>query len=416
MLDTLGVFSGRGEPETTQSTVQTTPDPNAGSPNTPPPVATTPPTTTEANQTTLDPAPAEGSFISDISKAFSKNIGEPATTEPTTQTPPADPAPATEPPKEPTWRDAEPPPNVTKKVQEDWRSFKSKAQADVDARDARIKALEGEISTFKEKIPGAETQLSDLQKRLSETQGIVERVAIERSPLFKAKVLDQEDLLRSRLGKIIDGTGMTAQESQALLTGNLNTREQILESKQMSSYRRTQISDVLSKWDQIGEEREQMLSRGKETLQEYVNQQKVTEEHRRAEFMRQSVKLFEDQEALIIPKLEPYQRIDGNEAWNNNVTNLRAAARRIFDGSVDPATLAQVAILAPAAVVYQKLFQGAQKRIQDLETQVNTLRGVSPEVRDTGGDSSAGARTPPQPNGDFVKDLVSKFQKNTGLS
>jgi hypothetical protein len=168
----------------------------------------------------------------------------------------------------------------------------------------------------------------------------------------------------------------------------------------------------------VSEERGRMLAHGKESLAEFVKQQQDIETARRAAWMAESVKIFEEQQTLCHPKLEPYQPIEGNEDWNKNVAVLKAAARRIYDGSVDRATLAQVAILAPAAIVYQQLFQGAQKRITQLEAQVKGLRGVAPTVRDRGADIPTPNSPSPalsSPNGDFVKDLVGKFQNLTGL-
>jgi uncharacterized coiled-coil protein SlyX len=348
-----------------------------------------------------------------MAKSFGKAIGEQPAAEPPKSEPPAQ-----EPPKEKTWRDEEPPSNLTKKAQESWHAYKAKAVADVEARDARIKALETEVAEAKKAVPTVQGEVEQLRKQLAEAQGIVERVALERSPLFKSKVTDQEDLVKARLGKVIEGTGLTEQDLGTLLNGDLNAREGVLESKPITSFRKTQIIDLLSKWDDVAEQRNTMLARGKDSLADFIKQQQDSETARRAAWMSESVKIYEQQEALCHPKLEPYQLIDGNAEWNQNVANLKAAARRIYDGSVDRATLAQVAILAPAAVVYQKLFQGAQKRITQLEAQVQGMRGVAPTVRDRGADAPTPGSPAPSlssPNGDFVKDLVGKFQKLTGM-
>jgi hypothetical protein len=424
MLDSLGIYSGR-EPggSTAESVVSTQPDPNAPPPGqtfTPQPAP--PPPQQPAPAPHPPPAPPEppkeqsGDLISDLSKAFAKDIGEVPQSEP--PKPGEPPPPAHEPPKEKTWRDAEPPQALTKNAKESWQNFKSKAIADIDARDAKIKTLETELTEVKKTGPNLQTELEQVKGQLAATQQIVERVALERSPLFKSKVIDQEELIRARLAKVIPGTDITEQEAASLLRGDLTTREGILENRPMSAMRRTQIVDLLSKWDEVAEERDRMLARGKESLSAFIREQQAAEESRRAQFMRESEKVFDDQEALCTPKLEPYQRIDGNEDWNRNTVVLRQAARRIYSGAVDRQTLAQVALLAPAAVVYQKLFQGAQARIQELEAQVNKMRGVVPTVRDRGADaptpgSPSGGLS--SPNGDFVKDLVSKFQKQTGL-
>jgi hypothetical protein len=425
MLDSLGIYSGR-EPggSTAESVVSTQPDPNtpppAQQPVPPPPPQPTPtPPLVPPPVPPLAAEPPKTDLISDLSKAFAKDIGEVPTPSQAEPPKPDETRPVSEPPKEKTWRDQEPPAHVTKKVQEDWRTFKAKAQADVDARDARIKALESELNETKKAAPNLQTELDQVKGQLTATNQIVERVALERSPLFKSKVIDQEELIRSRLAKIIPGTGITEQEAANLLRGDLTTREGILENRPMTAMRRTQIVDLLGKWDVVAEERDRMLARGKESLTEFLKEQQAAEESRRAQYMRESEKVFDDQEALCTPKLEPYVRIDGNEDWNRNTLALRQAARRIYSGSVDRQTLAQVALLAPAAIVYQKLLQGSMARIQELEAQVNKMRGVVPTVRDRGADAptpgSPASGGLSSPNGDFVKSLVSRFQKETGL-
>lgn len=419
MLDQLGIYTGRDPAgQTTESTVTTTPDPNAptpqpqSAPSTPAPSsppASPPPATPSVSEPPKAPDAAPSDLVRDMAKNFGKAIGEETAA---SEQPPA------EPPTQKTWRDEEPPANLTKKAQESWHAYKTKAIADVEARDARIKTLESEVVEAKKGVPTVQAEVEQLRQQLGQAQSIVERVAVERSPLFKTKVTDQEDLVRARLGKVTEGTGLTEQDVNTLLTGNLTARENVLESKPITSFRKTQIIDLLSKWDDVAEERGRMLAHGKESLAEFVKQQQEVETTRRAQYMAECAKVYEEQQALCIPKLEPYQTIEGNDDWNQNVANLKAASRRIYDGSVDRATLAQVAILAPAAVVYQKLFQGAQKRITELEAQVKGLRGVAPTVRDRGGDIPTPNSPPPGPtstNGDFVKDLVGKFQKLTGM-
>jgi type II secretory pathway component PulM len=77
--------------------------------------------------------------------------------------------------------------------------------------------------------------------------------------------------------------------------------------------------------------------------------------------------------------------------------------------------VAQAAILAPAAIAYQNLLRNAYSQIEELKTQVAKLKGLQPEVRDTGADVAQPGRILSSPNGDFVKDLVNKFQQSTGL-
>jgi hypothetical protein len=403
------ISAGPSDAQTTQNGV----NPDVQSPS------VSPSYNPEAAVAPVEPGP---DLIGDLGKAFTKTIGS------VPQTPPDQPAPVPDTPqqktettqreqqpKEKTWREAEPPPSLTKKAQEGWVAFRTKAVADVEARDSRIKALEEQLAASKNQAPQTEAEIGELRKRLMDAQGIVERVAVERSPLFKSKVIDQEELLKARLGKVVDGTGITPPEADAILRGNLNTRENILENRQMSAFRRQQIADLLSRWDQVAEERDRMTTRGRETLAEYLKEQQAAQESARAKFLRESAQVFEDQLALAVPKLEVYNRIEGNDAWNKSADALKTVARRLYDGNVPREMVAQAAILAPAAVAYQQLLRSAYGQIEELKGQVAKLRGVQPEVRDTGGDISQPGQILSSPNGDFVKNLVQRFQKETGL-
>lgn len=411
-LASLGEYTGRegaATSQTAQTTITTAPPEQSAAP----PPAAPPPAAPAAPPPPAEPPKQEpavpSDLVSDLSKAFAKTIGElPETKEPSPETKEH---PGETKPPEKTWRDAEPPPTVTKKVAEDWRNYRNQAKADIESRDARIRELEKQIESNK----AYEPQLAEARKQASDAIGIVERVAIERSPLFKSKVLDQEAVLKARMGALVDGTGIQPGDLDTLLKGDLNTRERMLESRQMSAYRRQQIADTLSKWDSVAEERNTMLERGRETLKAYLQEQQQAAETQRAEYARQQHKVFEDQMSLVCPKLEVYTYIDGNDEWNKSCDTLKSMARRLYDGNVTPQMVAQAAILAPAAIAYQNLLRSAYGKIQELQEQVNKYRGLQPSVRDTGGDVMQPAKALSSPNGDFVKDLVDRFKKDTGL-
>ena len=403
----IGEYSGReGSPtsQTAQTTISTAPQSQQPAPPVPP----APPAPAHP-QTPPEPPPAhepKTDLIGDLSKAFATQIGE-APSQVHQPQPEAQP--------EKTWRDAEAPPTVTKKVAEDWRTFRDKAKADIETRENRIRALEREIEESKKQVPTYESQITEARKQGQDAMAILERVAIERSPLFKTKVLDQESLIGARLQQLVDGTGITPQEAHYLLHGDLRTREGIVESRQVSSFRKQQIVDALARWDNVQEERSKMLERGKETLQAYVQEQQQAQETQRAQFLREAEKIFDDQFSLCKSKLEVYNHIEGNEEWNKSCDALKNVARNLYSGQVPREMVAQAAILAPAAVAYQNLLRKAYLENQELKNQISRLRGVQPEIRDTGGDVMQPAQALSSPNGDFVKNLVERFRRDTGL-
>lgn len=405
----LGEYTGRDAApisQTAQSTVTASPSTSdtAGNP------APTPVSAPQSPPEPSSPQEPKGDLISDLSKAFATTIGEP----PKTQHDLPQEPPSAKPPEK-TWRDVEAPENFTKAAKESWATYKEKAKADIESHMARIKSLESELALAKSHIPEHEARVQEAQKQAQDAVSVIERVAVERSPLFKSKVIDQEALIGARLKQLVEGTGITPNEAHYLLTGDMNVREQIVENRQISTFRRQQIAEALSKWDNVQEERAKMLERGRETLQNYMREQQQQQESQRAQFLRESEKVFLDQFALAKPKLEVYNHIDGNDAWNKSADTLATVARRLYDGNVSREMVAQAAILAPAAIAYQNLLRSAYGKIQELQDQVNKYRGLQPEVRDVGGDVSQPGRILSSPNGDFVKDLVSRFRKDTGL-
>jgi len=403
-------YSNRGPiSQTAEGAIQTSPDSNrAQSPGT----ATAPEHPAPVEPPAIQPAtpvsapavrPEDPNLVGELARRFGKEIGEQS--EPPAETKPL------EPPKEKTWREAEPPAASTKGARAAWDEFKQKAKTDIEAKEKAIRELQSELDQARGRVTNSEA----LQQQLSQAQSIVERIAIERSPLFKLKVLDQEDLLRARLGKTVEGTGLTSPEADAVLRGDLNTRERILDSRQMSPFRRQQIVDILSQWDRVSEERERLTARGKETLTEFLREQQVAQEAQRAQYLRESEKLFDDQMVLASQKIEVYHPIEGNDEWNKSVNDLKTTARKLYSGQVPRELLAQAAILAPAAVALQNLLRSAYTEINSLKTQLNRYQGVQPQVRDSGGDVTQPSKALSSPNGDFVASLVDRFRKETGL-
>jgi len=406
-------YTNRGTiSQTVQGAIQTIPDSNraqnlgtapapSGAPSAEPPAVQQQPVPAP------EPRAEESNLVGELAKRFGKEIGEPGKEH---EQLPASPG-AEKPPVEKTWREAEPPPTATKKVQETWNDFKQKARAEVEAKEKAIRELQAEL----DQVKGRVTNSDALQQQLQQAQSIVERIAIERSPLFKLKVLDQEELLRARLGKTVEGTGLTPAEADAVLRGDLNTRERVLDSRQMSPFRRQQIVDILSHWDRVSEERERLTARGKETLTEFLREQQVAQEAQRAQYIRDSEKIFDDQLTLASQKIEVYHPIDGNDAWNKTVNDLKTTARKLYSGQVPRELLAQAAILAPAAVALQNLLRSSYTEINSLKAQLARYQGVQPQVRDSGGDVTQPAKALSSPNGDFVKSLVDRFRADTGL-
>jgi hypothetical protein len=389
-----------------------------------PPPAPAPPTPvitpTPEPKVTVTPSQPD-TFMADIVKSFEKSV--PVEPEP----PPAKPTEAPQKPTETTKTEA-PPSDTTKddfglptppegfsaRGKSWWNGIRDKAHQEIRTRENRIKDLERELTTHREALTTDQTDLNKIKEELAQSRSIIEQTAIERSSMFKEKVLDQEEAVRTRLAKEVEGTSVTPNDVARLINGDTAAREEILEGHNLSAYRKAKVIDWLGNWDKIQEDKNALLANGRQSREEYLRRQKADEDARKAQFIRESTQSFEDEMTTFAPTLEPYQRIEGNQGWNQTVDLIKTYARKIFNGNVDRQALAQVAILAPAAAVYQKVIvPQLATRIRELEAQVDRMRGVSPGVADRGADRGEPSSLS-SPSGDFVKNLVERFRKESG--
>jgi uncharacterized coiled-coil protein SlyX len=352
-------------------------------------------------------APASSNFMSDLAKAFQKSTAETPPPEPPKQTPPP---PVQEPPKAPELPDEEPPAHFTAKAKEDWRKKNAAFKAEIKTREDRIRDLEGQLAKAQKGLPELEADLTKTRQTLEERNQALERFDVERSPIFKEKVLEPEETVRSRLAK----NDLQPTEIAALLSGNITQREQILENPRISAYRKGQIIQLLDKWDEVQETKGQMIANGRKSLEDYGRQQAEAEQAKKAQFLREAQEVFQNQEIELMNKLEPFAELPGdpnNKEWNQAVATRKQLAKAIYSGALDRQGLAQAAMWAAAGPTYRQLLQMALGRIQELSTTIDKMRGVQPGVRDSGGDTQI--LQPPRParDGDFVKDLVDRFNK-----
>lgn len=363
-------------------------------------------------------APGESTFMADLAKAFARDTGQ--------AEPPPQKVEETPKPVEaiaPAPKPEEPPPNLTEKAKENWRLRDKQVKAEIAQREERIRNLQTELDAEKKRASAPLAEIDKLKAERDDLNKRLERFDIEHSPVFKEKVTDRQEVLRGKLSKLGDGTALNAAAIESLLHGDLVTREKTLDSQQLSSYRKGQIIEILDQWDDVQEQRNKLLADGKASLEAYQSEQRTRAESERAQFVRQHQQVFDDQMTLFSRQFEVYQPLPFDPAapnaefvkkWNEGVDVMKADARQIHSGAVDPQRLAQVAILAPAAYRYREMFQWAMEQNKKLQDQIAKMQGLQPNVRDTGPELSSRGGQLSSPNGDFVRNLVDRFNREAG--
>jgi len=97
----------------------------------------------------------------------------------------------------------------------------------LEAREKIIRDLQTQLSDKDKTHSGQAEEFTRLKDELTNANKVLEQTAIERSPMFKEKILDQQETVRTRLGKIIEGTSLNPSDINRLIGGDLASRQSV---------------------------------------------------------------------------------------------------------------------------------------------------------------------------------------------
>ena len=323
---------------------------------------------------------------------------------PAKETPPAEPAPATDP---------NDPPLIQGKVGESFAKLKQAQKERMAAKDAEIERLRADI-TQTPQTATVSPQLEALQKErdslLAEKEqwaAQIEKTNLAASPRFNAKYIPR---VESALATIKDAAGDNADQlSQIAQVPPGPHRRQLIDNAigELSIADQARIGTAIATLDQVNSEKNSELSNHKQTLENLTAQDRLAQ----AQASKvESLRLDETISRVLshaTKELEAFKEIEGDDAHNASIQETIAEVAMCLRGEAPADVIPYLPILA-AEGNYLKTHKvpAMQAEIDSLKNTISKLTGSTASPAD-------GVSTTEKPgDGAEAPTFMSTFMKN----
>ncbi len=266
---------------------------------------------------------------------------------------------------------------------------KSKARA----REQQLLTQLDELKKAPPTAPDAEATIKNLEAKVQEMSGALERTAIEFHPAFKAEFTDRREALMNAARQILtDARADTKQWDRAMsFTGEARTDalEEIYENLPRSVSSRLGAADF--EISSLDARKEAYLS-DRKGLQERLQQESLRQQREAwQQHEKNTLELMGAAEKDLIERMgiEVYKTSDKPEhaKWNESVAKMKADAKKILLETEDPSVMARAAYLAPAAIQYRYLYHTMRDRWIAAEERLKAIEKSEPTA-DTRGETA----------------------------
>lgn len=287
-------------------------------------------------------------------------------------------------------RDDEPVPEIIKgKAAEEWKKLRGvfkETKAERDTAKAELAELKKRSASL-DVVEATRRESAETKKQLIERDRLLEQVALDRHPAFRAKMTERlEKALRE--GKEAVGAELAPRLEQVL---KLDPQERELEleklSEGLSELKKAQLAASYASLRATENDYHDAMSRSYETmrqLQEDANRKSADQQQY---VLQQKNLLAAHIEEAVMPEL------DGAEP--ELVESVRANVRRMVGGTIDTHSYVELFKSAARGQRAQVVESELRGQIEILKTQVQELSSATPPAYGTGGSAPMKQHGPP---------------------
>lgn len=283
--------------------------------------------------------------------------------------------------------DIKPPENLKPEAQTAW------ARLTKDLRDARAKIKEFETKSANAPQDSIEqvdlkAQLESLKQERDEYENELRFARLESTKEYKQAVTEPLANIQKEVSDIANlYEGVDPRNIYAAMVEPDPAKRRALLKEVTSSLDPVDSLSIRNKAEELQKvfERQELLTKDVQTvLQMLDNDQKEYMENMQKQSQaeldmayKSEWENFQKENAILRP-------IEGNEAWNNTISNIEKQARDIENTELDPRSKARLTFNAAAMPVILSVFQDyaakAQSKILELEKLTKELRSVTPSA------------------------------------
>lgn len=140
------------------------------------------------------------------------------------------------------------------------------------------------------------------------------------------------------------------------------------------------IVSHLSAADRYAAERTNELANSGALLAQREAQQEQQRQAMEAQAREEQTRIFGEAITKAKTDLKPFRRVEGNDAWNQQITELESTAQRFFNGKADLVELAHVAVKGVAYDVLDTMVTKQAATITELKAELGRLKAAQPTI------------------------------------
>lgn len=245
--------------------------------------------------------------------------------------------------------------------------FAEKAKAVAESGDA-IKARDAALEAHKA-----------ASARAAELEATLERVALKDSAKYQA--LDKQEQAELETAKsYVVGTEIDPNVIELAARAKGAARLKILREAHVDSETIAAVSPHLAALDRITATKDAELARSHESLAQERAQAEQERSAQEAQMKAEADRVFNDTLTSAKGTLKPFQRVEGNDAWNQQIATLETTAKELFNGKADIVRLADIAVKGVAYDVLDTMVTKQAKQINDLTAELGRLKAAQPSI------------------------------------
>jgi len=257
-----------------------------------------------------------------------------------------------------------------------------------NATKAKLKEMEGKVSQTPQQDAAAQARIAELENQLQQLSPIVERANIEAHPGFVKQFEEPRQRLLSDAKSIIEMADLDPKEFYQAIQATGKARIQAIDELSetiTSPTLRARLAQIGGDLERLDTERAAVINNSKQ-WKETADAQMKADQHRmmQQEQQKWSQTLDATFDAMS-PQFELLREVEGNDAWNKQVAELRRQSRHLLVENTDPQQVAAAAVLAPLAPGYRACWMSERTKRMALEKELAEVKGGKASLSDGNG-------------------------------
>lgn len=227
-------------------------------------------------------------------------------------------------------------------------------------------------------------QLQQLAQERDEFSERLLRHDAKSHPKFQKEFVARQEAITERLNQRGKELGVSEEVLDAALRSSAKRRYDMVEELEITPTAKGALINLMEQYDDVQSQSNAFLSQSKEQLSAWQAEQKrIAQEQDRLRSEHEDL-TFNSAVEDMRKSFAPFQRVEGNEAWNRQAEALEQEAKKYFNGQVPLRAVADVVLKGLGArVIEEKILPRLRKEITDLRSENNRLKTGQPAANGT---------------------------------